>query len=242
MAKLLNRFNRQDNLIGEDKRLILKDKTVAVFGLGGVGSFVVEALARAGVTNLVICDGDKVDITNINRQLFALTSTVGMLKTDVAESRLKDINPQINIIKKPIFFNEQTKDQFDFNSYDYVVDCIDMVTSKILLTECAKSAYKPVIACLGTGNKLDPTKFLVDDIYKTSVCPLAKVMRSELKKRGIQSLKVVYSKETPKKPLCEDKRTPSSISFVPPVAGMIIAGEVIKDLLGLNGFDNSIKS
>ncbi len=228
------RFSREDRLIGQENRLKLKSKTVAVFGLGGVGSYCVEALARGGVGKLVIVDGDNVDITNINRQLYALSSTVGMAKTEVAYSRIKDINPEAEVLKKQIFFNAETKGEFDFSSYDYIVDCIDTVTSKLLLVECAKSAYKPVISCLGAGNKLNPTGFKVADIYKTSICPLAKVMRRELKKRNIDGLKVVYTEEMPITPCGEDKRTPASISFVPPVAGLVIAGEVIKDLIGWN--------
>lgn len=230
-----NIFEREDNLIGKESRLLLGKKTVAVFGLGGVGSYAVEALVRAGVGKIVICDKDVVDATNINRQLYALSSTIGKLKTDVAEARAKDINPDVIIEKHSVFFGKNTKEEFDFSSYDYVVDCVDTVTAKILLCESAKAVYKPVIACLGTGNKLNPTAFKVSDIYKTSVCPLAKVMRSELKKRGIDSLKAVYSEETPRSPLCDDKRTPASISFVPPVAGFIIAGEVVKDLIN---YDN----
>lgn len=225
------RFSREDRLIGKENRIELSKKTVAVFGLGGVGSFATEALARAGVGKLVICDGDVVDITNVNRQLYALSSTVGKPKTEVACQRIKDINPDAEVIKKQLFFNADTISEFDFSEYDYIVDCIDTVTSKLLLVECAKSAYKPVICCLGAGNKLDPTGFRVADIYKTDVCPLAKVMRRELRKRNVDSLKVVYTKEPPVTPEGEDKRTPASISFVPPVAGFIVAGEVIKDLL-----------
>ncbi len=236
MEKLSDqRFSREDRLIGKDNRVKLASKTVAVFGLGGVGSYCVEALARAGVGNLVICDGDNVDITNINRQLYALSSTVGMPKTEVAYSRIKDINPDAKIERKQIFFNAETLSSFDFSSYDYIVDCIDTVTSKLLLIECAKSAYKPVISCLGAGNKMDPTAFKVADIYDTSICPLAKVMRRELKKRNIEGLKVVYTEEPPITPEGEDKRTPASISFVPPVAGFVIAGVVIKDLIKRNG-------
>lgn len=232
MEKLSDqRFSREDRLIGKENRIELSKKTVAVFGLGGVGSFATEALARAGVGKLVICDGDVVDITNVNRQLYALSSTVGKPKTEVACQRIKDINPDAEVIKKQLFFNADTILEFDFSEYDYVVDCIDTVTSKLLLVECAKSAYKPVICCLGAGNKLDPTGFRVADIYKTDVCPLAKVMRRELRKRNVDSLKVVYTKEPPVTPKGEDKRTPASISFVPPVAGFIVAGEVIKDLL-----------
>ncbi len=230
-----NIFSREDNLIGIENRRLLSTKTIAVFGLGGVGSYCVEALARAGIGKLVICDGDTVDTTNLNRQLYALNSTVGKQKTEVAYDRLKDINPDIKVEKFPVYFSAETKSLFDFSSYDYVVDCVDSVTAKILLCEIAKSAYKPIIACLGTGNKLNPTAFKVGDIYDTKVCPLAKVMRRELRKRNIESLKAVYSEEVPKIPLCEDKRTPASISFVPPVAGFIIAGEVIKDLIYQKG-------
>lgn len=225
------RFNREDNLIGKENRITLSKKTVAVFGLGGVGSYCVEALSRAGVGKIVICDKDVVDLTNVNRQLYALESTVGKLKTEVAAERIKDVNPEVEVEVHPVFFSEETANEFDFSAYDYVVDCVDTVTAKILICEKAKSAYKPVIACLGTGNKLDPTRFKVADIYQTKVCPLAKVMRRELKKRGIDGLKTVYSEEEPKVPVCEDKRTPASISFVPPVAGFILAGEVIKDLI-----------
>lgn len=232
------RFIREDNLIGEEARKILSQKTVVLFGLGGVGSYAAEALTRAGIGKMVICDKDKIDISNINRQLYALSSTVGMLKTDVAEKRMKDINPSVTVEKHSTFFSQETVGEFDFSSYDYIVDCIDTVTAKLLLAECAKSAYKPVISCLGTGNKLEPTMFKVSDISKTQVCPLAKVMRRELKKRGIQDVKVVYSEEVPKTPLQGDKRTPASISFVPPVAGMIIAGEVIKDLINLKEKNN----
>lgn len=234
VVKLSDIFSREDNLIGKDKRLLLAHKTVALFGLGGVGSFTAEALARAGVGKLVICDGDKVDVTNINRQLYALNSTVGKLKTDVAYDRLKDINPNIEVEKFPVYFSAETLRLFDFQSYDYVVDCVDTVTAKILLCEASKSAYKPVIACLGTGNKLNPTAFKVGDIYQTKVCPLAKVIRRELRKRNIESLKTVYSEEEPISPL-GDKRVPASISFVPPVAGFIIASEVIKDLIQSKG-------
>lgn len=233
-----NIFSREDNLIGIENRRLLSTKTVAVFGLGGVGSYCVEGLARAGVGKLVICDGDSVDYSNLNRQLYALNSTIGKMKTDVAYDRLKDINPNLKVEKFPVYFSTETINLFDFLSYDYVVDCVDMVTAKILLCETAKSAYKPIIACLGTGNKLNPMAFKVGDIYETKVCPLAKVMRRELRKRNIESLKTVYSEEVPRLPLCEDKRTPASISFVPPVAGFILAGEVIKDLIYDKGENN----
>ena len=221
---------REVNLIGEKAVDVLAKKHVAIFGLGGVGSYCAEALARAGVGTLTICDGDRIDVSNINRQLYALNSTVGRLKTAVAAKRLKDINPNIVVNEKPLFFDAETKAGFDFSSFDHVVDCVDTVTAKLLLAECCKSADKPIIACLGTGNKLN-TDFKTADVFDTKICPLAKVMRRELKKRGIEKLKVVYSEEEPREPLCEDKRTPASISFVPPVAGLKIAGEVIKDLL-----------
>ena len=231
MEKLSDWKEREINLLGKEKVEALAGKSVAVFGIGGVGSYCAEALCRAGVGKMLICDGDVVDETNINRQLFALHSTVGKFKTDVAAKRLKDINPDIELELKPIFFSEQTISEFDLSSFDYVIDCVDTVTAKLLLASTCKSLNKSIIACLGTGNKLDNTSFKVADVFKTKVCPLAKVMRRELKKRNVDNLKVVYSEEEPKLPLCEDKRTPASVSFVPPVAGLIIAGEVIKDLL-----------
>ncbi len=225
-------LDRQIRLIGQEKTQLLKGKCVAVFGLGGVGSYTVEALARAGVGKIVVCDGDVVDVTNINRQLYALNSTVGQSKTSVCKSRVLDINPNAQVVEYNKFFTKETVGDFDLEDVDYIVDCIDMVSSKILLVERAKSTYKPIIACLGTGNKLDPTAFKVADIYKTKMCPLAKVLRKELKDRGIKDLTVVYSEEEPKTPFGEDKRTPASISFVPSVAGLILASKVIKDLIG----------
>ena len=225
-------LDRQIRLIGQEKTQLLQGKCVAVFGLGGVGSYTVEALARAGVGKIVVCDGDVVDVTNINRQLYALNSTVGQSKTSVCKSRVLDINPNAQVVEYNKFFTKETVGDFDLEDVDYIVDCIDMVSSKILLVERAKSAYKPIIACLGTGNKLDPTAFKVADIYKTKMCPLAKVLRKELKDRGIKDLTVVYSEEEPKTPFGEDKRTPASISFVPSVAGLILASKVIKDLIG----------
>ena len=225
-------LDRQIRLIGQEKTQLLQGKCVAVFGLGGVGSYTVEALARAGVGKIVVCDGDVVDVTNINRQLYALNSTVGQSKTSVCKSRVLDINPNAQVVEYNKFFTKETVGDFDLEDVDYIVDCIDMVSSKILLVEMAKSAYKPIIACLGTGNKLDPTAFKVADIYKTKMCPLAKVLRKELKDRGIKDLTVVYSEEEPKTPFGEDKRTPASISFVPSVAGLILASKVIKDLIG----------
>jgi tRNA A37 threonylcarbamoyladenosine dehydratase len=165
-------LDRQIRLIGEDATSLLQSKTVAVFGLGGVGSYAVEALARAGVGKIIVCDGDVVDVTNVNRQLYALTSTVGQSKTELAKARILDINPDAEVVCYNTFFNSETLHQFDFKCVDYIVDCIDTVTSKILLVEVAKSLNKPIIACLGTGNKLDPTAFKVADIYKTKMCPL----------------------------------------------------------------------
>lgn len=231
----MDRFIREESLISKRGIEALKNKTVAVFGLGGVGSYVAEALARAGIGKLVVCDMDVIELSNVNRQLYAMTSTVGRKKTEVCRERLLDINPTMTVEEKPLFFTAETMEEFSFESYDYVVDCIDTVTAKILLAKRAKALNKPIIACMGTGNKLDTTAFEVADIYKTTVCPLAKVMRRELKKEGVDSLKVVYSREEPKPGFDGDKRTPSSISFVPPVAGFILAGEVIKDLLKKEG-------
>ena len=224
---------RQKSLIGEQNCDKLKNATVAVFGLGGVGSYTVEALARAGVGKLIICDNDVVAIHNVNRQLYALHSTIGKKKVEVATQRIKDINPTAEIIARDCYFDASTAESFDFSSFDYVVDCIDTVTSKIKLIECAKNAGVKIISCMGTGNKLG-TQFLVGDIYKTSNCPLAKVMRHELKKRNITSLKCVYSLEIPAVKSAENgesKRTPASISYVPAIAGLTLAGEVIKDII-----------
>lgn len=223
-------FSRTENLIGADALKKLKNCHIAVFGVGGVGGYVVEALARAGVGNIDLIDSDCVDITNLNRQIIALHSTVGKLKVEVMRDRILDINPNATVNVFPILFLPENSSQFDFSKYDYVVDAIDNVTAKIeLAVKCQESGTK-IIASMGTGNKLDPTKFEVCDIYKTSVCPLAKVMRYELKKRNVKKLKVLYSKEEPIKNSV-DPRTPMSISFVPSAAGLIIAGEVIKDII-----------
>lgn len=214
---------------------------VAVFGVGGVGGHVVEALARSGVGALDLIDNDRVAPSNINRQIVAVHSTIGMLKVEAAELRVRDIAPDCKVRTFPTFFMPETADEFDFTQYDYVVDAIDTVTGKIEIIMRAKAAGVPVISSMGAGNKVDPTAFEVADIYKTSVCPLARVMRREMKKRGVKSLKVVYSKEealTPIAGLCEDsgsrRSTPGSNAFVPSVAGLIIAGEVIKDLTGFS--------
>ncbi len=222
-------FDRTDLLIGKDNRQKLNNSHVAVFGLGGVGSYVCEALARAGIGKITLIDSDTVAPSNINRQLFALHSTVGRPKTAVAKDRISDINPSIVTYEKEIFYSDETQDEISFSEFDYVVDAIDTVTSKLLIIENANKYNVPIISCMGTGNKLDPSAFKIDDIKKTSVCPLARVMRRELKLRGIDSLKVLYSKEQPVK--TDGGRTPASISFVPSVAGLMIAGEVIKDLL-----------
>ena len=221
-------FERTAMLIGEDGLARLQGATVAIFGIGGVGGHAAEALARAGVGTLHLIDSDTVSPSNINRQMVAFNSTVGQYKVDVAAARIKDINPDATVITHKIFFSEETKEQLDFSSFDYVVDAIDSVSSKILLIECATARSGGIISSMGAGNKLDPTAFEVADIYKTSVCPLAKVVRTNLRKKGIKSLKVVYSKELP---VVSGNRVPASISFVPSVAGLIAAGEAVKDII-----------
>lgn len=200
---------------------------------GGVGSYTIEALTRSGIGKITLIDNDVVDITNINRQLIADTATIGKPKVEVAKERLLKINPNIEIITRQIFYDKTSKEKLLNTPYDYIVDAIDSVASKLSLVEEAYKRNIPIISCMGTGNKLDPTKFEIADISKTSVCPLAKVMRKELNKRGIHHLKVVYSKEEPHRFDEENKRVPASISFVPSVAGLILAGEVIRDLLQL---------
>ena len=225
-----NGFQRIEMLIGEENLKKLQKSRVAVFGIGGVGGHALEALVRAGVGEVDIVDSDKVDITNLNRQIIALHSTVGKPKVEEMRQRVLDINPNAVVNTFPVLFLPENSHQFDFSKYDYVIDAIDNVTAKIELAVKCQSSGTPLIASMGTGNKLDPTKFEVTDIYKTSVCPLAKVMRYELKKRGVNKLKVLYSKEEPIKNSL-DPRTPMSISFVPSAAGLIIAGEVIKDII-----------
>lgn len=248
---MLGRFSRTELLFGNEAMKKLENSRVAVFGIGGVGGYTVEALARSGVGTIDIIDDDKVCLTNINRQIIALTSTIGKYKVDVAEERIKDINPKITVNKYKMFFTPETSGEFDFSQYDYVVDAIDTVTGKIELVMKANETKTPIICSMGAGNKLDPTAFEVADIYKTSVCPLARVMRTELRKRGVKKLKVVYSKEKPITPIedmsiscrahcvcppgaarkCTERRQiPGSTAFVPSVVGLIIAGEVIKDL------------
>jgi len=228
-----NQFERTALLLGMVSVERLARKRVAVFGVGGVGGFVCEGLVRAGIGAIDIVDKDTVALSNINRQLIALHSTVGKNKVDVLEERLKDINKDLIIKKYKCFFLPETSDTFDFREYDYVVDAIDTVTGKIELILKAKEAGVPIISAMGAGNKLDPTAFQVSDIYKTSVCPLARVMRRELKRRGVEKLKVVYSKEEPIKPQFEEGEevVPGSVSFVPPALGLIIAGEIVKDLI-----------
>ena len=248
---MLNQFSRTELLLGKEAMEKLAASRVAVFGIGGVGGYTVEALARSGVGAIDIIDDDKVCLTNINRQIFATRKTVGKYKVDVAEERILDINPDAKVTKHRTFYSPETAGQFDFSQYDYIVDAIDTVTGKIELVINANAAGTPIISSMGAGNKLDPTKFEVADIYKTSVCPLAKVMRHELKKRRVKKLKVVYSKELPITPIedmaisckahcicppgtarkCTQRRqVPGSTAFVPSVVGLIIAGEVIKDI------------
>ena len=228
-------FSRTENLIGAESLEKLKKAKVLVFGIGGVGGYVCEALARCGVGGIGIVDNDVVSLSNINRQIIALHSTVGKRKTEVMASRLKDINSEISIAEYNLFVLPETVDQIDFSSYDYVVDAIDTVSGKIAIIQAAKEKNIPVISSMGTGNKLCGEKFEVADISKTSVCPLARTMRRELKKRGIENVKVLYSKEEPKTGHGIDeisgKPIPASISFVPPMAGLRIAEEVIKDLI-----------
>lgn len=224
----MNIFDRTKILIGEEALQTLKNKRVAVFGVGGVGGYAVEALARSGVGTLDLIDKDVVDETNINRQIIALQSTIGQPKVEVAKARCLDINPDMTVNTHQVFYLPETANQFDFKSYDYVIDAIDTVTGKLQLIEAANEANVPIISSMGAGNKLDPTQFEVADISETSVCPLAKVMRKELRDRGIESLKVVYSKEAPIK---IETRSPGSVAYVPSVVGLIIASEVIKDLL-----------
>ena len=251
---MLNQFSRTQLLFGAEAMEKLYHARVAVFGIGGVGGYTAEALARSGIGTLDLIDDDKVCLTNINRQIFATRKTVGQYKVDVAEQRILDINPDAVVHTYKTFYSPDTAEQFDFTLYDYVVDAIDTVTGKLELVEQAEKAGVPIISSMGAGNKLDPTAFEVADIYETSVCPLARVMRRGLKKRGIKKLKVVYSKEPAMTPIddmavscrancicppgtertCTQRRqVPGSNAFVPPVAGLIIAGEVVKDIAGL---------
>ena len=236
-----NAFSRMEILVGKEGADKLASARIAVFGLGGVGSYVVEALARCGVGSLTLVDHDTVSLTNINRQLFALRSTIGKSKVQVAKERIRDIDENSLVHTYETFYNEDTAGMFDFHSYDYIVDAIDTVTAKLLLIQKAKECQTPILSSMGTGNKLDPSRFEITDISKTSVCPLAKVMRTELRKRGISKVKLLYSKERPiKVNETEEKKgnterpVPGSISFVPSVAGLLIAGEVVRDLLEIS--------
>lgn len=220
-------FSRTERLIGEDALRKLQNSNIIIFGLGGVGSYTAEALARSGIGKMTVVDKDTVDITNINRQLYALRSTVGKPKAEVAKARILDINPKCEITAIQKMYLPENSEDFNLSQYDYIIDAIDNVTAKIDLAVKAEQLGIPIISSMGTGNKLDPTAFKVSDIYKTSVCPLCRVMRTQLKKRGVKKLKVVYSEEMPK---TDGERTPASISFVPPAAGLIIAGEVIRDI------------
>lgn len=253
---MLNQFSRTELLLGKDAMAQLAGARVAVFGIGGVGGYTAEALVRSGIGAIDLIDDDKICLTNINRQLYATRKTVGKYKVDVAAERIADINPDVQVRTYKTFYTPDTSSMFDFHDYDYVVDAIDTVTGKLELIENAQRANTPIISSMGAGNKLDPTAFEVTDIYKTSVCPLAKVMRRELKKRGIRHLKVVYSKEPPMTPIddaaiscrtncicppqtarkCTKRRqVPGSTAFVPPVVGLIIAAEVVKDITGIVG-------
>ena len=248
---MLNQFSRSQLLLGESNMKKLSEARVAIFGIGGVGGYVAEALARTGVGSFVLIDDDKVCLTNINRQIIATRKTVGQYKTDVMRDRILDINPDAEIEVRKCFFLPETAHEFDFTQYSYVVDAVDTVTAKLEIIMQATQNNVPVISCMGAGNKLDPTQFQVTDLYKTTMCPLAKVMRRECKKRGVQKLKVVYSPEKPTRPIedmsiscrancicplgaehkCTERRDiPGSVAFVPSVAGLIAAGEVIKDL------------
>ena len=253
---MLNQFSRTQLLFGQEGMEKLYHARVAVFGIGGVGGYTVEALARSGVGTLDLIDDDRICLTNLNRQIFATRKTVGQFKVDVARQRILEINPKAVVNTYKTFYAPQTAEQFDFSQYDYVVDAIDTVTGKLELVVQAEKAGVPIISSMGAGNKMDPTAFEVADIYETSVCPLARVMRKELKKRGIKKLKVVYSKEPPMTPIedmavscrtncicppgterkCTQRRqVPGSNAFVPSVVGLIIAGEVVKDLTAMGG-------
>lgn len=237
---MYNKFSRTEMLFGKESMEKLLNAHVAVFGIGGVGGYVVEALVRSGIGTIDLIDNDEICETNINRQIYATTTTIGKSKVDAAKERILQINPDCKVYVHKTFYMPDTSEQFDFSEYDYIVDAIDTVTAKLELIEQAKRCNTPIISSMGTGNKLNPTMLEVSDIYKTSVCPLARVMRQELKKRKIPKLKVVYSKEIPVTPIYDEncgekgshgRHIPGSTSFVPPTAGLIIASEVIKDLI-----------
>lgn len=229
-------LSRTALLLGDDAVERLSQARVAVFGVGGVGGFATEALARSGIGALDLIDGDVVSLSNLNRQIIALHSTVGKAKTEVMAQRIRDIDPDIRLTLHTCFFTPENAGDFDFTQYDYIIDAVDMVTAKIQLAVQAQAAGVPMISSMGAGNKLDPSAFEVSDLYKTSVCPLARVMRRELKARGIRKMKVVYSKEEPRKvdgPTENGRHIPGSIAFVPSAAGLVLAGEVIRELAGL---------
>lgn len=251
---MLNQFSRTQLLLGESAMQELANKRVAVFGIGGVGGYACEALVRSGIGAFDLIDDDKVCLTNLNRQIIATRKTVGRYKTEVMKERMLEINPNVDVRIHNCFFLPENADKFPFNEYDYIIDAVDTVTAKISIIMKANEFGIPVISSMGAGNKLDPTAFMVADIYKTRVCPLAKVMRRELKKRGVKKLKVVYSEEQPTRPIkdmsiscrtncicppeaehkCTERRDiPGSVAFVPSVVGLIIAGEVIKDIVGV---------
>lgn len=252
---MLNQFSRTQLLLGESAMQELANKRVAVFGIGGVGGYACEALVRSGIGAFDLIDDDKVCLTNLNRQIIATRKTVGKYKTEVMKERMLEINPNVDVRIHNCFFLPENADKFPFDEYDYIIDAVDTVTAKISIVMKANELGIPVISSMGAGNKLDPTAFMVADIYKTRVCPLAKVMRRELKKRGVKKLKVVYSEEQPTRPIedmsiscrtncicppgaehkCTERRDiPGSVAFVPSVVGLIIAGEVIKDIAGVN--------
>jgi len=236
---MIEQFSRTEILLGEAAMERLYKARVAVFGVGGVGGYTVEALARCGIGQLDLCDSDTISVSNINRQILATHSTVGMLKVEAARKRIGDINPACEVRTYPFFYLPSTADRFDFTQYDYIVDAIDTVTGKLQLVERATAAGTPIICSMGTGNKLDPAAFQVADISKTSMCPLARIMRKELKKRGIDHLKVVYSREEALTPAVDPeelarigkRQIPGSLAFVPGAAGLVIAGEVVRDLI-----------
>lgn len=226
---------RSEMLIGSEAQEKLKNSKVAIFGVGGVGGYVAEALARMGVGHIALIDNDKVSISNINRQIIALHSTVGQYKTEVMKERILDINPNAKIEIFNIFYLPENADEIDLKSFDYIADAVDTVSAKIELAVRAQKLGVPIISAMGTGNKLDPTKLEVTDIHKTSGCPLARVMRKEMRDRGVKKLKVVYSKEAPVKPKfsAEKPSTPGSVAYVPSVAGLIMAGEIVRGLMGV---------
>lgn len=240
----MDAYSRTRLLLGQDGMEKLKNAHIAVFGLGGVGGYVVEALARCGVGTLELIDHDTVSLSNINRQILATRETVGMEKSEAARLRVQAIDPEIKVIARHQFFGPDTKAEFDFSQYTYVVDAIDTVTGKLALVQAAREENVPILCCLGTGNKLDPTAFRIGDIYETSICPLARIMRKECRRRGIEKLKVLYSLEEPIKPDIDPEdpilqempegrnALPGSVSFVPAAAGLIIAGQVIRDIVG----------